>query len=130
VVILLHHGPGCRACRSTLIELNQSVDTFKQAEAVVLAISSDALPVLRSFASDSGLQFPLLSDPTGQVARNENLTIPAVVVTDRFGEVWAAWSSGDTHTLPSMEDVCSWLEFIELQCRECEAPEWPLASDD
>jgi peroxiredoxin len=130
MVILLHHGPSCRTCRSTLIEFNQSVDTFRQAEAVVLAISSDALAVLRSFASDFGLQFPLLSDPTGQVARNENLTIPAIVVTDRFGEVWAAWSSDDTHTLPSMEEVRGWLEFIELQCRECEAPEWPLTSDD
>jgi peroxiredoxin len=130
MLIVLHHGPNCPACCSLLSELSEAVDEFSQAEAVVLAISSDAVEDLGSFAAQFRLRFPLLSDPTGQVARNENLSIPAVVVTDRFGEIWAAWSSDETHALPSAEDIRSWLEFVELQCRECEAPEWPPTPDD
>jgi peroxiredoxin len=130
MVIFLHHGPSCRKCCALLIELSQSLERFDQAEAVVLAISCDPLDVLRSFATELRLQLPLLSDPAGQVARNENIKHPAIIVTDRFGEIWAAWSSDDTHALPSVQDVRSWLEFVELQCRECEAPEWPPTPDD
>jgi peroxiredoxin len=125
LVLFFHHGPGCRSCRSLLAALNGRAAEYEDAEAVVLAISSDPLGELMALASEDQLQFPLLSDPASELARKENLRIPAVVITDRFAEIWAAWSSDWEHALPSAEDIGNWLQFIELQCRECEAPEWP-----
>jgi hypothetical protein len=58
------------------------------------------------------------------VAR-QGLAVPAVVVTDRYGEVWAARPGGEAHRLPGGQDITEWLEFIEIQCPECGAPEWP-----
>jgi hypothetical protein len=52
------------------------------------------------------------------------------VIADRFGEVWAAWLAGDRHAFPSEPEMDGSLQFIELQCRESEAPEWPTTTDE
>ena len=93
--------------------------------ATAIMLSTDSPQTLRELTSDMRLPFRLLSDAAGQVATREALVVPAVLIADRFGEVWAAWLAGDRHAFPSAKEIASWLEFIELQCRECEAPEWP-----
>jgi hypothetical protein len=32
----------------------------------------------------------------------------------------------DGNIIPTIESMLEWLDFIEAQCPECEAPEWPL----
>jgi hypothetical protein len=51
--------------------------------------------------------------------------IPAIYITDRFGEVFAAFQTTDLASLPSTDEIIRWLEFIEFQCEECSPPEWP-----
>jgi hypothetical protein len=80
---------------------------------------------VRELVSEMRLPFRLLSDAAGQVAAREALGAPAVLITDRFSDIWAAWDAGAGHAFPSPQEISSWLEFVELQCRECEAPEWP-----
>jgi hypothetical protein len=83
-----------------LADLDRRAAEYGDAEAVVLAISSDPLEELLALASD------------------------------RFGERWAAWSSDRLHALPSADEIGNWLEFMEVQCRECEAPEWRDSTND
>jgi hypothetical protein len=45
----------------------------------------------------------------------------AVYVTDRFGEVYAAFAEA---ALPSIDQITSWLDFVGIQCEECFPPEW------
>jgi hypothetical protein len=65
----------------------------------------------------------MLLDSSGEVTARQELTVPAVVIVDRFGEIWAAWEGGADHRLPSSKDVIEWLDFLEVQCPECEPPE-------
>jgi peroxiredoxin len=130
MVLFLHHRAACLACRSFLGRLGEHTASYAEAETVVLGISADGPESLRELARELRLRFSLLSDPAGQIATQENLQVPALVITDRFGEVWAAWLAGDRHAFPSEPEVDDWLQFIELQCRECEAPEWPAISDE
>jgi peroxiredoxin len=51
--------------------------------------------------------------------------IPTIYVTDRFGEVFAAFQTVEIASLPSADEIIRWLEFIERQCEECSPPEWP-----
>ena len=51
--------------------------------------------------------------------------IPTIYITDRFGEVFAAFQTSDIASLPSISEIILWLEFIEHQCEECSPPEWP-----
>lgn len=51
--------------------------------------------------------------------------IPTIYITDRFGEVFAAFRTAQVTSLPSTDEIIHWLEFIERQCEECSPPEWP-----
>lgn len=125
VVLVLHHGVACVACRAFLDALAGEAAGLSAEEAVVLAVGPDRPEAHLAHEGASRLPFPLLSDPDGQVARRERLPVPAVVVADRFGEIWAAWAAGPRHFFPSAAEIHDWLRFVEFQCRECEAPEWP-----
>jgi peroxiredoxin len=130
VVLVLHHGGTCPFCRAFLISIGEQVASYAEAESVVLGISADGLETTGELTRALRLPFDLLSDPSGLVAAREQLATPALVIADRFGEVWAAWRAGERHAFPSRAEVGEWLQFVELQCRECEAPEWPPATDE
>lgn len=51
--------------------------------------------------------------------------ISTIYITDRFGEVFAAFQTAEITSLPSVDEIIQWLEFIERQCEECSPPEWP-----
>lgn len=51
--------------------------------------------------------------------------VPAVFVADRFGEIYAEYSSKDPLGLPRIDEALQWLTFISSQCPECGVPEWP-----
>lgn len=50
---------------------------------------------------------------------------PAVYVIDRFMEVFAVWHTGAGGTLPTIQDVLSWLAYLDSACPECTQVEWP-----
>jgi peroxiredoxin len=100
-----------------LRDLAAATPEIRAADGAVVAITADELP------AGSDLPFPVLRDPEGAAAARQGLTVPAVVLADRFGEIWAAWDGAEGRPLPSADDVLGWLAFVEVQCPECEPPE-------
>ena len=74
--------------------------------------------------------FPVLLDDGGRIHRTVAATdtagrpAPAVFVTDRFREIFAAYLPESGPGLPGAKDILEWLVFINIQCPECGAPEW------
>jgi hypothetical protein len=70
------------------------------------------------------------SDPDGTVHRALGATdaaqnpIPTLYITDRFGEVFAAFRAHDPAALPNAQQIIEWLAFVSYQCEECSPPEW------
>ena len=125
VVLFFHHGANCGHCRDVLHELSANAAAYRDEEAIVLAIGPDHPPLTRQLANAVACPFPLLSDPAGHAIARQNLDVPALLVSDRFGEIWAAWDGGNQHLLPDGREIKRWLEFVELQCPECGVAEWP-----
>src|SRR2546421_8824506 len=75
--------------------------------------------------------FPVLVDDGAHIHRNVGATdaagrpAPAVFVTDRFREIYAAYLSGQGSALPGAKEILEWLVVINIQCPECGVPEWP-----
>ncbi len=75
--------------------------------------------------------FPVLVDDGADIHRKVGATdaagrpAPAVFVTDRFREIYAAYLSGQGSALPGAKEILEWLVFINIQCPECGVPEWP-----
>ncbi|MGH7538152.1 MAG: hypothetical protein ACREMF_05930, partial [Gemmatimonadales bacterium] len=75
--------------------------------------------------------FPVLVDDGGRIHRSVGAAdaagrpAPAVLVTDRFREIFAAYLPGLGSTLPGAKEILDWLVFINIQCPECGVPDWP-----
>jgi len=130
LVLFFHHGSHCPACHAMLRELAANAAAYREEEALILGIGPDEPTVARRLAATVDCPFPLLSDPANQTVAEQGLDVPAMVVADRFGEIWAAWAGGDEHTLPGGREIARWLEFVELQCPECGVAEWPPSPSD
>lgn len=103
---------------------------IRKLEAEVVLILHSEFERAAAYRREPNLPYAVLADATGDTCKalagvDAHGNPPwAVYVTDRFGEVFAIFREGAA--LPDITEVLKWLEFIEAQCPECEAPEWPL----
>lgn len=100
-------------------------------EARVLVILAGSEQHASNLKQSLHLKFEVLADKDGHVHRLLGAKdavghiCPAVFITDRFGEVFAAYSIAHDKLLPGLEEVLSWIDLINRQCPECAPPEWP-----
>jgi peroxiredoxin len=108
----------------------RQADILEQ-EAQVIAVLYCAREQALLIKSRAQFPFLLLADPEGVVhcslgaLNSSGGPCLAVYVTDRYGEVFAAWRTARGDAEPSPEDILEWLEFVNQQCPECFPPEWP-----
>ncbi|HWG88160.1 MAG TPA: hypothetical protein VN679_10290, partial [Candidatus Acidoferrales bacterium] len=108
------------ARKSTLIQNNARV--------LVVAAKQMQLAELSKWQDNLCL---LALDQNGELHRALGATdgqenpVPTIYITDRFGEVFAAFRSENPTSLAGMDEIIRWLEFIEQQCEECSPSEWP-----
>jgi peroxiredoxin len=124
LLLSFHHGLACPRCRAMLSALAAEAEAYRDMECAVLAIGPDDPARMRAFADEHGAAIRLLSDPDGRVVARQGLTAPALLLTDRWAEVWAAWEAGDAHAFPAQEQIADWLAFVQAQCPECTTIEW------
>ena len=98
-----------------------------EAAQVLVAVTSQPAAV----AQRGRWTFPVLVDDGAHIHRNVGASdaagrpAPAVFVTDRFREIFAAYLPGHGSALPGAKEILEWLVFINIQCPECGVPEWP-----
>ena len=114
-----------------LSQIAGSNDQFRSHEVEVIAVTQYPENECARIEEELRLPFAVLPDEDGRIHRKagagdpQGRSAPVVYVTDRYGEVFAAWRARDDQTLPDVAEILSWLEFIDIQCPECEPPEWP-----
>ena len=76
--------------------------------------------------------YPVLIDNDGRLHARfgamdaQGRACSAVYIADRFVEIFGVYRKRDGQSLPTAQDIVSWLEFVNSQCPECEPPEWPV----
>lgn len=113
LVLFLTHPPGCAACEQKLRELTDARGELREEEAEVLAVVPGSAAEVREMKRRLALSLPLLIDADRTLSGGA-----AMVVTDRFGEVFAITRSGEGHRLPTVADIAGELAFIGMQCPE------------
>jgi hypothetical protein len=114
---------------ATLLDgLAARADALTLEGAQVLAVVSSRFTAV---SQRGAWPFPTLVDEGARIHRlvgageAAGKPTPAVLVTDRFREVYAAWRGS---ALPGAQAILDWLVFINIQCPECGWPEWPAQS--
>lgn len=124
LVLALVGKPAGDAAHALLTELAAHYAEFVAEEAEVLAVVWGPVAEADKAKHRDTLPFPVLADEDGAVHRafgalNSNGGFAAAVyITDRFGEIFAAYRTGAGEPLPTVEEMLDWLRFIGLQCPE------------
>jgi hypothetical protein len=130
VVAFLHAE--CNDCAAWLRELAACAAELREHDAAALVIFPNAPPRAMEITA---AQIVLAVDMGGRSQRAflgedcydaAGLRGAGVLVTDRFGELFALWTSDASHKLPAAEEVMGWLAHIQVACEECGAPHWPV----
>ena len=111
LVLFLTHPAGCVACEEKLRELSGDLNRLRGEDAEVLAIvpgDGAAAAGWRRLA----LPFPMLTG--GRAVFGD----AAMIVADRFGEIFAIARADADHQLPMTAQLAEELAFVELQCPE------------
>jgi len=105
---------------------------IRQQETEVLVIRWPGHDRVQQSADQAHIPYAVLIDHDGRLHErfgavdDEGRACSAVYITDRFAEVFAVYRKRDGQNLPTFTEILSWLEFVNSQCPECEAPEWPI----
>jgi peroxiredoxin len=119
------------ATKQLLSEVATFYEQFKGQEAEIIAVAQLSKDECDKLGEQLKLPFPLLSDEDGHLHReigasNQSGHVSAAAyVTDRYAEVFAVYRTRDGQLLPEIAEIINWLQFINIQCPECEPPEWP-----
>ncbi len=119
------------SANSLLSELVQYQPQLAGNEARALAVVPGTRERAYQLKHALHLNFVLLADEDRRVhlsmgtADQAGHVLPAVFVTDRFGEVFAAFKTAQGMALPAVAEIVGWLEFINQLCPECGPSEWP-----
>jgi peroxiredoxin len=115
-----------------LAEIAADHARFQDEQTQVVAIMQCSQGKGARIKEQGNLPFPLLVDEDGRIHRsagaadNDGHPAAAIYITDRFGEVFAAYRTADGQAMPDVHEIVTWLAFINSQCPECSPPEWPV----
>lgn len=111
-----------------LHHLADRTSDFLAEEVVVVAILPHAPDDMPERGDAADRRFPIVAFDAGGKAHARiagGSGAWAVYVTDRYGEITAAWRA-DTHpSPPSIDEILEWARYTNLRCDECFPSEWP-----
>jgi peroxiredoxin len=129
--LVLILAAGASLLSDLVSELENKRQELSENNARILVIAAGTAQRARELKQELRLDEDMLVDLDGRVHRTLGAIdaaghfVPMVFVTDRFGEIFAIFKIDEHKSIPSAEEVLGWLEFINRQCPECGAREWP-----
>lgn len=127
ILLMLGAGEGAAPVHSLLELLYEARDEISAEGGVVLAITASDRP-----SEELGWRwpFPLLLDHEAVLHRRVGAVdpggapAPTLFITDRFREIYADLRPDEAGWPTTGRDVLEWLTFVEIQCPECNPPEF------
>jgi hypothetical protein len=116
--VVLVFPQDARPWRDYLRRLAGEARAFGDWDGRVVAVPPDTDPAWDDVASELGEDLWVLRDEGDVLRTGEDR--PAVVLADRYGEIYRVWSVQDGAGSPGPEPRAleEWLQFLALQCPE------------
>jgi hypothetical protein len=118
-ILLVAHGPHCEQCRDYADALVAARTPLQEWGARLAIVLHDPLADARNLREQLDATIEVFSDP------EQSLAAPAgsLLVTDEWGDVFHSTDAGPDHAFPAPAEVAQWVQFVAIQCPECEQPE-------
>jgi hypothetical protein len=99
-------------------------DLWQKKNLALVCLSEDDSPDAQSYIQDlrDALKALAAHDAVVVVTTTpiEGMPLPGCAVADRWGEMQWVASAERIADLPSAREIAAWLQFVEIQCPECE----------
>lgn len=100
-------------------------DLWQKKNLALLCLGEDASsPEAQSYIQQLREALPALAvhDAVVVVTTNpiDGMPLPGCAVADRWGQMQWVQSADRIAELPSPREIAAWLQFVEIQCPECE----------
>lgn len=125
LVLIFAGAPPLDAAVTTLVNASRE---FEAEDANLVTVLAASPAEAREIRAAQSWPVTVLADEDTAIHRRAGAerSACAVYVTDRFGEIFAAWRTAAGEPLPSPPEVTRYLRQIGLLCPECGFPEWPM----
>jgi hypothetical protein len=127
VILMLGAGAMDPAAARLLDELARDRAAIEEEDGRVLAVrASDGRPMPIEWR----WPFPLLLDAHGRLHSRvgaidtDGQPTTSLYITDRYREIYASTRPENADWPTTVNDVLQWLTFVNIQCPECNPPEW------
>ena len=118
-VLLVAHDAACEHCRDYADQLVGARAQLSEWGARLAVVLHAPLEQARTLYQQLDATVEVFSDPEQSL----DAVAGSVLVTDEWGDVFHAAEAGAGHTFPSTSEVAKWVQFVAIQCPECEQPE-------
>ena len=99
-------------------------DLWQKKNLALLCLSEDDSPEAQTYIQQLREALPALAvhDAVVVVTTNpiDGMPLPGCAVADRWGQMQWVASADRIVDLPSPREIAAWLQFVEIQCPECE----------
>ena len=99
-------------------------DLWQKKNLALLCLSEDASAEAQSYIQQLREALPALSVHDAVVVVTttpiDGMPLPGCAVADRWGQMQWVASAERIAELPSPREIAAWLQFVEIQCPECE----------
>lgn len=118
LILVLASDPTSASARHFLEKLALSYEEIRTEETEVLPIVRASLTEADDIKRMLGWKGRIMVDETGEVFSRYGVAEQvAVIIADRYGEIYYR-TDASIKEIPSIEEVLSWLRFIQSQCPE------------
>ena len=99
-------------------------DLWQKKNLALVCLSEDSSPDAQSYIQQLREALPALAvhDAVVVVTTSpiDGMPLPGCAVADRWGQMQWVASAIRVADLPSPREIAAWLQFVEIQCPECE----------
>ena len=99
-------------------------DLWQKKNLALVCLTEDASAESQSYIQQLRDALPALATHDAVVVVTttpiDGMPLPGCAVADRWGEMQWVASADRIANLPSPREIAAWLQFVEIQCPECE----------
>jgi hypothetical protein len=99
-------------------------DLWQKKNLALLCLSDDTSAEAQSYIQELREALPALAahDAVVVVTTNkiDGMPLPGCAVADRWGQIQWVTAAERIAELPTPREIAAWLQFVEIQCPECE----------
>lgn len=99
-------------------------DLWQKKNLALLCLSEDDSPEAQNYIQQLREALPALAVHDAVVVVTttpiDGMPLPGCAVADRWGQMQWVTSADRVVDLPSPREIAAWLQFVEIQCPECE----------